>query len=64
MPFFVLEMNKNRVLPQKNLEKGQLLPVIQNFLAHSKKKRIEYFVTRTCEFVKKNVFPAIFDSSL
>ena len=53
MPFFVLEMNKNRVLPQKNLEKGQLLPVIQNFLAHSKKNEWNILFTRTCEFVKK-----------
>ena len=27
---------RSRVLPQNNLEKGQLLPVIQNFVAPSK----------------------------
>ena len=44
---------KNHVLPQNNLVEGQLLPVIQNFLAPSKKKKwMEYFIsTRTwiCE---------------
>ena len=55
---------KNRVLPQNNSVKGQLLPVIQNFLAPSKKKKKINGIFYLLELMNllKNLCPAIFDS--
>ena len=64
MPFFVLEMNKNRVLPQKIWKRASYFQLFKISWLIQKKNEWNILFTRTCEFVKKKTFVQQFSIAL